>query len=104
MEFYTDLYIGEKVEKPGVLLKKIKKQKKIPDAYIIAFAQSADDELDIRNAKDLNKEFYASENPYIVGIAEDYDDAVDVVKKIAEECFAKRGDCRLRDFLSERIQ
>ena len=86
------------------LLKKIKKQKKIPDAYIIAFAQSADDELDIRNAKDLKKEFYASENPYIVGIAEDYDDAVDVVKKIAEECFAKRGDCRLRDFLSERIQ
>lgn len=36
MEFYPDLYIGEKVEKPGVLLKKIKKQKKIPDAYIIA--------------------------------------------------------------------
>ena len=29
MEFYPDLYIGEKVEKPGVLLKKIKKQKKI---------------------------------------------------------------------------
>ena len=56
------------------------------------------------DAKDLKKEFYASENPYIVGIAEDYDDAVDVVKKIAEECFAKRGDCRLRDFLSERIQ
>ena len=29
MEFYPDLYIGEKVEKPGVLLKKIKKQKKL---------------------------------------------------------------------------
>ena len=53
MEFYPDLYIGEKVEKPGVLLKKIKKQKKIPDAYIIAFAQSADDELDIRNGKSV---------------------------------------------------
>lgn len=103
MRFYPDLYIGDKVEHPEKILKKIKIPKKMPDLFVIALSQSPVDQLEIRSTKDLGKNYYASTDPVIVGIAEDYEDAVNVVKRIAEDCFLKRGDCRLKDFLSERI-
>lgn len=103
MKFYPDLYIGEKVKHPQKILKKIKMQEKVPGIFVITLSKNDVDQLEIRGAGDLQKKYFISEDPVIIGIAKDREDAVLLVKKIAEDCFQKRGDCRLKDFLSERI-
>lgn len=102
MEMYPFLYIGQGVKAPEELIHKLQKHARLPAAYVIVLSVNPSDQLEIVSTKELSGNYYRKRSPYVIGIAADYDEAVLLVQQIAEECFSKRGDCRLKEFLTAK--
>lgn len=99
MELYPRLYIGESVNNPDKLIHKIRKHAKFVDAYVITLSKNASDQLEIYKAGYLSQKYYRENPPYIIGLAGNYDEAVSLVTKIAEEAFAAQGNLQLKEYL-----
>lgn len=102
LEFYPELYLGEGIKEKK--LDKIKKtliQKPLwAGVYLITLAKNPVDQLEILDARQLAQRYYESHTLSVVGIAGDYEDALLLVERIAQECLDKRGDCRLKEYLT----
>ena len=101
LTFHSRLYLGE-----GMKGKKTDKIKKIlmnkplfADVYVLAIAQNSADQLEFFDCKQLAQRFYDNCPVHIVGIAKDYNDALNLVEQITRECLLSRGDCRLKEYL-----
>ncbi len=99
--YYPRLYVSE-----GINREKLEKLKKDLSArphkagvYLLTLSGNASDQLDIYASKYLRQKYYDRHPLYVIGIAEDYDKAVDIVMRIAWESWAFRGDARLREYL-----
>ncbi len=99
MEVYPRLYVGKSVRQPDKLLLKLKKHAKRIQAYVITLSKNPYDQLEIYNAGYLSQKYYKENPPYIIGIADNYEEAVEIITLIAEETFKARGDCRMKEYL-----
>ncbi len=99
MELYPRLYIGKLVNNPDRVLHKLKKQSKLLNCFVIILAKNKSDQLEIIEAGYLSQKYYKKNPVYVIGIASDYEEAVDIVRQIAEECFQHCGNCNIKDYL-----
>lgn len=99
MKFYKHLYIGDTVTNPAKIKWKLKHHAGTM-VYVIAVAHG-DDQLEIFHSAYLKQKYYRYHPPVIVGIASDYDEAVDIVVKITQECLKATGDCHLKEYLKQ---
>ncbi|HKM34966.1 MAG TPA: hypothetical protein VJY54_09525 [Lachnospiraceae bacterium] len=99
MELYPRLYIGKMVNNPDKLLHKLKKQSKVLQFYVIILSRNPSDQLEIYKACYLSQKYFKKNPIYVIGIASDYDEAVDIIKQIAEECYLHSGNCNLKEYL-----
>ncbi len=101
LEYYPRLYLGEGINRDK--LEKIKKElsekPKKAGVYLLTLAGNASDQLDIYESKYLQRKYGEKHLPYIIGIAEDYEEALKIVEQIARETWAARGDAQLREYL-----
>lgn len=104
MEFYPALYIGDSVEQPKKIIRKLKSRKKyaLPGIYIIAFAQGKD-QLEIYPANCLQQDFYKKNPPFTVGIAGSHEEAVDLVVEIVRESIRAGMECNLKSYLMQHM-
>ena len=100
MKFYKHLYIGDTVTNPAKNKQKLKFHAGTM-VYVIAVAQG-DDQLEIYYSAYLKQKYFRYHPPVIVGIASDYDEAVDIIVKITQECLDATGECRLKEYLKQR--
>lgn len=100
MEFYPRLYVGKNVKNPNELKAKLKKHAKLSDAYVITLSKNEYDQLEIHKAGYLSQKYYRLNPPYVIGLAADYDEAVEIVQQIAEESYAAQGNCKLKEYLA----
>lgn len=105
LEYYPRLYLSE-----GINREKLEKIKNILTAkpkkagvYLLALPHNASDQLDIYESKYLQRKYYDKNPLYIIGIAANYEEAVGIVERIAEEAWAARGDAELRKYLMAGI-
>ena len=47
------------------------------------------------------RKYYRQKKNHVIGIAHFYIEAVDIIKKITEECVKKNGDADLKRYLNE---
>ena len=99
MKFYKHLYIGDTVTNPAKIKWKLKHHAGTM-AYAITVAHG-NDQLKIFHSAYLKQKYYRYHPPVIVGIASDYDEAVNIVVKITQECLEATGDCRLKEYLKQ---
>lgn len=99
MELYPRLYVGKDLHDPDKVIHKLKKHAKLLNAYVITLSRNPVDQLDIYKAGFLSQKYFRQNPPYVIGLAAGYDEAVDLVRQIAEESFAARGDCELKEYL-----
>ncbi len=99
MKLYPRLYIGKSVKNPDKLIHKLQRHAKFLDFYVIILAKNTSDQLEIHKAKYLSLKYYRKNPPYVIGIAGNFDEAVGLVQKIAEEAYAAREDCALKEYL-----
>lgn len=99
MEWYPGLYVGKSVNNPDKLIHKLKKHSRFLEAYVIILSRNPSDQLEIHKAGFLSQKYYRDNPPCVVGIAGDYDEAVELVRQIAEEVYAAWENCQLKEYL-----
>lgn len=105
LEYYPRLYLSEGInrEKLEKLKNVLATKPKKTGVYLLALPHNASDQLDIYEAKYLERKYYDKNPLYIIGIAADYNEAVGIVEQIAGEAWAARGDAQLRKYLMAGI-
>lgn len=89
MHFYKALYLSTSLEKKKRQLKwKLKRGKILPGIYVIALTNNGD-LLEIYQSVQLKQRFYKKNPPYIIGIADGYNGAVELVQKILNDALTE---------------
>ena len=102
MKFYKYLYIGDTVTDPAKVKWKLKHHAGT-QVYVVSIAAGAD-QLELFHAAYLKQLYYRYQPPIIVGIASNYDEAVDIIIKITQECVDATGTCNLKEYLKRKAK
>ena len=99
--YHPQLYLGESIDvkKLDKIKRKLESKPYFSSIFLVAASRNASDQLEIYEAKQLAQSYYKKYPPYVVGIAGSWQEAVELVKKIVEECLESRGDCALKEYL-----
>lgn len=102
-KFYKYLYWDEKIpEKSRDRIKwRLKVSRRDRPCYVLALHEG-DDQLDIYNSLVLLQSYFRRNPKFIIGIAADYEGAVEILRQIAQECHNKNGNADLKRYLAER--
>ena len=102
MKFYKYLYVGDTVTDPAKIKWKLKHHAGV-NVYVVAIA-SAEDQLEIFHSAYLKQKYYRYHPPIIVGIAFGYEEAVQIIVKITQECVESTGSCNLKEYLKQKAK
>lgn len=101
LTYHTDLYLGESIrrDKLDKIKKKLENRPLLSGVFVVALSKNPSDQLEIYGARQLAQGYYVKNPPYVVGLAGNYDEAVEMVEKLALMCVEERGDCALKEYL-----
>lgn len=101
LTYHRDLYLGESInaKKLDKIKKKLENKPLLSGVFLITLSRNPSDQLEIYDARQLVQKYYQKNPPYVVGIAGNYDEAVNMLEQLAQECVNKRGDCALKEYL-----
>ena len=102
MKFYKYLYVGDTIKEPDKIKRKLKRHAGLP-VYISCIA-AGDDQLEIYQSIYLRQKYYRYHPPFVVGIASNYNEAVELVVQITKECVATTGTCNLKEYLKGKAK
>lgn len=103
MIFFEDLYLGETVApKKNQILKKLNKNDKIPDLYLITISMQSDNMLDLIPQWEVLQKGYPKDEIRVVGLANGKKEAMAVVQIIVEQSMKETGSADVREFLKCR--
>lgn len=97
MKFYRYLYVDDRIKNLSKIKWKLKHHAGV-QVYVIAVAHGAD-QLEIYHSAYLKQRYFRYHPPVIVGIASGYDEAVQIIIKITQECLSCTGACNLKEYL-----
>ncbi len=100
MVWYDHLYVGEKAKRHRFsIIQNIRRKKIRPGIYVITPPSNGNNILDIYPAAVLFQEYYDRKNLMILGVADGYQDAVELTGRIVSEMYEKTGGFCLENFL-----
>jgi len=101
LQYHHRLYLGESISESKLdkIKKRLKKHPLLSNVYLITVSRNPVDQLDIFAAKQLVQNYYSKYPVCVIGIASNYDEALEVVETIVRECLEARGDCALKEYL-----
>ena len=102
-KLYKYLYWDENIpEKKRDRTKwRLKVGKRDKPCYVLTVNEGSD-QLDIYHSFILLQPYFRKSSKFIVGIAADYDGAVEILRQIASECYKKNQNADLKKYLAER--
>lgn len=101
MKFYKNLYVGSTVRDVHKVKRKLITNAGQLGIYVITLCKGRD-QLEIYHCALLQQRYYRKNPPYIIGIANGYEEALELVRQIAEEAYRQRGDCDLKKYLLDK--
>lgn len=101
LTYHQALYLGKSIraEKLDKIKKKLETRPLSARVYIVTISRNSSDQLEIYQARQLAQHYYEKYPPYVVGIAGDYNEAIELIEKLVQECLKERGDCALKEYL-----
>jgi hypothetical protein len=104
MDWYCDLYLGEKAKKKkDELIRKIKTGKTTVNTYVLTLPAGENNQLEILAVGELDVWYDRLHSPTVVGLACGKKEAIALVRQITEEVYQQTGDVKLRAYLQEKI-
>ena len=98
MHFYRRLYVSPFLEKKKrQVIWKLKTHKIMPSVYIITLADNQD-LMEIYHSFILKQPYYRKNPPYVIGIADSYQRAVELVQNILLDVSSQAGDFDMKAF------
>lgn len=102
MKFYRYLYVGDTIKNPNKIKWKLKHHAGV-QAYVVTIA-AGNDQLELFHSAYLKQKYFRKHPPIVVGIASDYNEAVQIVMRITQECLNNTGNCNLKEYLKQKIR
>lgn len=94
--YYSDSISERELEK---IKRQLEKKPLLCNVYLITPAANKKDLLEFYHSGQLAQKYYQNHPPYVIGIAQNYGEAVLLVQNLVQECLDSRGDCALREYL-----
>ena len=102
MKWYKDLFVGESVTGKIKKIKwKVEHNAGMLHTYVITFPSNSDNLLDMIPTRELLQKGYPKKNLHIIGIAGNYDEAVEQVAQIVEETYNNTGSTDVHAYLRD---
>ena len=100
MKCYYNLYVSEALDSQKErILRKIKEHKWQFEKYLIALAKRERNHLEIYNSVLLIQKTISQEDIFLVGLADSYENALELVEKITQEVYDKTKGTDIRNYI-----
>lgn len=105
MKYYYELYMDKHIEKQKKKIQKnIENDKWQLNVHLIALSKSKQNHLEIFHSVLLLQKGIAKDDLFIVGIANGYEEALELVEKITQEVYDKTKGTDIRSYILQRQQ
>jgi hypothetical protein len=105
MQWAENLYLSEKTaKKRDKIIRKANRGVGMVSIYFITLASGEQNLFDIFHAAHLKQPAFYSRNPYVVGIASGYDEALEMLRQIVEDIYRETGSFRVREYFGAAAQ
>lgn len=102
MVFSRQLYLGNGIKHPAVIKHKLRSRRLVKGTYVLRIAENNTDYLEILDASYYLQPVAHLEKNYIVGFAASYEEALELVEKMLQDCLEQTGEANLRAYLMSR--
>lgn len=100
LKWYKKLYIGDNAKKKASkIIWKVNHKKPQFDIYLITLAANPSNLLEIISANQLLQKTPRRLCPMIVGLADGYEEAVELVQQVIEMTYREQGNTDVRRYL-----
>lgn len=90
-------YISESIKKPKRVLDQINSGK-LKLTYFVITIDEGQEQLNIYPSFVLKQKYYQNLPMEIVGLADNYDNALEMVRVMVEDTLAANGNCNIKDY------
>ena len=105
MEFYNNLYVSDSlIDKKNSIIRQIKRKNARHGIYIITLPHTKHNQLEFYSASMLKQKVYDKDDLFIVGIADGYFEAVELVRDIYDDILLDIEDNDIRRFIESHRQ
>lgn len=103
MKYYHDLYLSDSlISKKEDIIEKLEKNQWQFSKFLIVLSQSENNHLEFFDSVLLTQNLMPKEELFVIGIADSYIGAVDLVQKITEEVYEKTEGTNIRNYLLKK--
>lgn len=100
MKYYYALYMDEQtLQKKETILKKMRNNRWQFEIYLITLTQNVNNHLEIFHSALLKQKAIPRENLFVVGIANGYYEALELVEKITQDVYDKTNGVDIRNYI-----
>ena len=102
MRWYKELYVSDTIGRKANRIKwKIKHNAGTIGVYVISLSANPDNLLDIIPAHYLLQKAYPKKDMYIIGLAQGYDDALELTTRIIQDIYDKTGAVEWKSYFDK---
>jgi len=99
MRFHGKLYIGDSIKHPELTKWKLRVAAGQFNVYLIVVSNNQDNQLECFHNALLKQRFFRRQKLYVVGIAGNYEEAMDLIQCITQDCVSQTGSGNIKAFL-----
>lgn len=99
MRFHNKLYIGESIKHPQRVKWKLRVAAGQFQVYLIVISNNKENQLECFHNSLLKQKFFRRQKLYVVGIAGNYEEAMELIQRITQECVSKTNTANIKAFL-----
>lgn len=105
MRYYKHLYLAEGLEKKKEkIIQKLEDNKLQISMHLLVLAQGDHNQLEILNSVQLLQPCYPKDDLFVVGLAKNYDEAIELVEKIMKEVYDTTKGTDMRSYIIKKEQ
>lgn len=103
MKYYCEYYLSDSlIEKKEEILGKLENGKFQLGKYIIVLAENKGNQLEIIDAMYLMQRYYQKRELFVVGVADGFEEALNLVEKITREVYDATGGADIQAYIKAK--
>lgn len=105
MRWAQNLYLSDRTaKKKDKIIKKANRGVGMVSVYFITLAAGEQNLFEIFHAAHLKQPGFYRRDPFVVGIAYGYEEALELLRKMVEDIYRETGAFPVREYFGERVQ
>ena len=105
MKYYKHLYVGESLKKKKKkIISKLDRGKFQLDIFLHVFPETENNQLEIVNPNLLLQKNYPRREYFVVGLAEGFDEALEILEEIAKNVYNETRGADIRSYILNKEQ